>query len=93
MKNLPINKDFEFYKGNTYKMEFESNFLTGSMIALTAKKSNDPEHTSDAIISFSEDQIIATLPNELSRGIFHYDLEVNRYGIITTEYKGSINIL
>lgn len=90
---MPEKKDFKFNLGNTYKMEFESSFLKDSIIALSAKRTHDLDSFVEANITVSENRIIATLPNGLKRGDYLYDLEINRNGVITTEFIGSIAIL
>ncbi|TGL35603.1 hypothetical protein [Leptospira perdikensis] len=92
MNTLPKIKEFDFKEGNTYKMSFESSFLDNSIIALTAQKFNDQDIVGDASVSIFENVITAILPNHLKRGTYNYDLEVNRNGIITTEFRGRIFI-
>ncbi|TGM35673.1 hypothetical protein EHQ75_15910 [Leptospira levettii] len=92
MNTLPKLKDFEFKEGNTYKMSFESSFLDNSIVALTARKVNDQDILGDSSVSIFENVITAILPNYLKRGTYNYDLEVNRNGIITTEFRGRIFI-
>ncbi|TGM88289.1 hypothetical protein [Leptospira bouyouniensis] len=92
MNTLPNLKDFDFKEGNTYKMSFESSFLDNSILALTAQKVNDQDIVGHASISNFENIIKAILPNHLKRGTYNYDLEVNRNGIITTEFRGRIFI-
>lgn len=92
MNTLPKIKEFDFKEGNTYKMSFESSFLDNSIVALTAQKVNDQDIHGDASVSIFEDVITAILSNHLKRGTYNYDLEVNRNGIITTEFRGRIFI-
>lgn len=87
------SKDFQFNEGNTYKMFFESSFLENTLISLAALRTSDLDSPTEASIYVVENGIVATLPNGLRKGSYFYDLEINRDGIITTEYKGSIRIL
>ncbi|TGK45520.1 hypothetical protein [Leptospira bouyouniensis] len=92
MNTLPNLKDFDFKEGNTYKMSFESSFLDNSIVALTAQKDKDQDIVGYASVSIFENVITAIIPNHLKRGTYNYDLEVNRNGIITTEFRGRIFI-
>lgn len=92
MNKFPLIKDFEFKERNTYKMNFESSFLENATITLAAQKSNRLDSITQALVTFVENKITAILPNDLKRGDYEYDLEINRNGIITTEFKGRISI-
>ncbi|MCW7475555.1 hypothetical protein [Leptospira levettii] len=92
MNKFPFIKDFDFKERNTYKMNFESSFLENASIALAAQKSNRLDSITQALVTIVENKITAILPDDLKRGDYEYDLEINRNGIITTEFKGRISI-
>lgn len=92
MNKFPLIKDFEFKERNTYKMNFESSFLENATIALAAQKSNRLDSITQALVTTVENKITAILPDDLKRGDYEYDLEINRNGIITTEFKGRVSI-
>lgn len=92
MNKFPLMKDFEFKERNTYKMNFDSSFLENATIALAVQKSYSFDYITQAMVTVVENEIKAILPEDLKRGEYEYDLEINRNGIITTEFKGRISI-
>ncbi|GBF44507.1 hypothetical protein LPTSP2_38100 [Leptospira ellinghausenii] len=92
MNKFPLIKDFEFKERNTYKMNFESSFLENATITLAAQKSNRLDSITQALVTIVENKITAILPDDLKRGDYEYDLEINRNGIIITEFKGRVSI-
>jgi hypothetical protein len=107
-QNISVKKkDIQFYRGDTFRLIFEniSEFDSGQTVKFSVRKTPDSSLviSKDIMTSDSEGNDWANLiiavnladgdTQLVAEGVYRYDLQVIRGGIVKTEYYGNFQII